>query len=53
MTAPDGLSYPEKIAVSQGSHVRLTAVLGTLIRKDHPIVQAMQEVNLDILEQET
>ena len=46
LAAPDGVSLPSTLAMAQGGHTRLSVVLDTLFRTNHPTVMAMKEVNV-------
>ena len=53
LTAPDVVSLPSTLAISQGAHTQLRVILSTLFGTDHPTVLAMKEANVEIMERET
>ena len=53
LTAPDGVSLPDTLAMEQGSHARLREVLVTLYGPDHPTATDMKEVNTESMDRNT
>ena len=53
LTAPDGVTLPDTLAMTRGSHARLRVIPATLFGTDHPTALAMKEVNSETMERET
>ena len=50
LMAPDGVSFPDTIAMARGAHAWMRVVLVTLLGQEHPTVMDMRDINVELLE---